>query len=189
MICGLTSGRAKQCKDSIAGFDVVYLFPFVKYSRSQIILDDNKVTTFPATTIFKFEVLSPTLTEDPNEDGGGKFYSQSLSFNLAKFDIIDNLELVKLIKKDYRAIVLDRNGNNRIVGLYNGLIAELAKVTGSGKGDFNGYKITMEGQEALSAFFIDDLSDAGFTISEDNFLLLEDGSFLLLEDNERIILE
>ena len=47
----------------------------------------------------------------------------------------------------------------------------------------------MEGREILSAFFIDDLEDAGFVISPDNFLLLEDGSFVLLEDNTRIILE
>jgi hypothetical protein len=189
MICGLTFGRAKQCKDSTAGFDTVYLFPFVKYSKSQIITDANVVTTFPSTTIYKFEVLSANLTEDQSEEGGGKFYSQNISFDLPKFDIVDNLELVKLIKKDYRAIVLDRNGNYRIVGLYNGLISELSKVTGSGKQDFNGYKLTMEGQEILSALFITDLEDAGFVISEDNFLLLENGEFILLENNERIILE
>ena len=185
----LTTGRSKPCKDSLAGFDIVYLFPFVKYSRSQIVIDGHTLTTFPATTIYKYYIVNPSFTETQNENGGGKFYDQNLSYDLAKFDIIDNLELVKLIKKDYRAIVLDRNGNYRILGLWNGLITELTKVTGSGKADFNGYKISMEGQESLSAFFIDDLEDAGFTPSDDNFLLLEDGSFVLLENNERIILE
>lgn len=189
MICGLTSSRAKQCKDTLAGFDIVYLFPFVKYSRSQIITNINIITTFPTTTIFKFEVLNANLSEDMSEDGGGKFYNQNLSFDLSKVDLIDNIELPRLTNKDYCAIVSDRNGLHRILGLRNGLITDLTKVTGSGKGDFNGYKITMEGREELSAFFIDDLEDAGFEISEDNFLLLEDGSFLLLENNERIILE
>ena len=189
MNCGLTSSRAKQCRDTLGGFDIVYLFPFVKYSRSQVITNGNIITTFPTTTIFKFEVLNASLSEEQSEDGGGKFYNQSLSFDLAKVDLIDNIELPRLTNKDYSAIVSDRNGLHRILGLRNGLISELTKVTGGGKGDFSGYKLTMEGQEAFTGLFIDDLGDAGFETAEDNFLLLENGEFILLENNERIILE
>ena len=189
MICGLTQSRGKQCRDTLGGFDIVYLFPYVKYSRSQITTNVNIITTFPTTTIFKFNVLSGSLSEDMSEDGGGKFYTQSLSFDLAKVGIVDNIELPRLTNKDYCAIVSDRNGLHRILGFRNGLIADLTKVTGGGKADFNGYRITMEGQEAFTGLFINDLDDAGFEVAEDNFLLLEDGSFLLLEDNERIILE
>ena len=157
MICGITSSRAKKCKDSIAGLDIVYLFPFVKYDRSQIIVNTNILTTFPTTTIYKFEVLNANLTEEMSEEDGGKFYTQNLSFDLAKVDLVDNLELVKLLKKDYLAIVSDRNGIYRLLGLYNGLIAELTKVTGGGKADFNGYKITLEGKESLSSLYITNL--------------------------------
>ena len=94
-----------------------------------------------------------------------------------------------MLKKDYRAIILDRNGKYRIVGLFNGLISEMTKTTGGGKSDFNGYQITMEGREIKSALFIDDLDSAGFEISEDNFLLLENGEFVLTEDNQYIIVE
>jgi len=189
MNCGLTASRPKQCRDTLGGFDVVDLFPFVKYSRSQITTNINIITTFPATTIFKFEVLNGSLSEEQSEDGGGKFYNQNLSFDLAKVDLIDNIELPRLTNKDYCAIVSDRNGLHRILGLRNGLITELTKVTGGDKAGFNGYKLTMEGQEAFTGLFINDLDDAGFEVAEDNFLLLEDGSFLLLENNERIILE
>lgn len=189
MSCGITASRARQCRDIQGGFDIVYLFPFVKYGRSEIILSGDVLDTFPATTIYKFNILSPNLTEEQSEVGGGKFYSQNLSFDLAKVGIVDNLELPRLTKKDYRAIILDRNGLYRIVGLWNGLITDLNKVTGDSKDAFNGYKISMEGREVESSVFITDLEDAGFIIAEDNFLLLEDGSFVLLEDNERIILE
>ena len=47
----------------------------------------------------------------------------------------------------------------------------------------------MEGREAFTGLFINDLDDAGFEVAEDNFLLLENGEFILLEDNQRIILE
>ena len=134
-------------------------------------------------------MLNSTLSEEPGEDGGGKFYTQSLSFDLAKVDLIDNIELPRLTNKDYSSIVSDRNGLHRILGLRNGLITELTKVTGGDKAGFNGYKLTMEGQEAFTGLFINDLDDAGFEVAEDNFLLLENGEFILLEDNQRIILE
>lgn len=189
MPCGITSSRLKKCRDIQAGFDIVYLFPFVKYGRSEIDLTGNVLDAFPSTNIYKFNILNPSLTEQHSEDGGGKFYDQNLSFDLSKVGIVDNLELPRLTKKDYRAIVLDRNGLYRIVGLWNGLITDLNKVTGESKDAFNGYKISMEGKEASSSVFITDLEDAGFIIAEDNFLLLEDGSFILLENNERVTLE
>ena len=166
MICGITSGRSKQCSDSVAGFDIVYLFPFVSYDRSQIILNTNIVTTFPDTQIFKFEVLNANLSEEMSEDDGGIFYSQNLSFDLARTSVQDNLELTKLMDKDYMAIVSDRNGIFRLLGTYNGLSAEVTKVTGGGMEDFNGYKVTMEGKESLSSLFVSNLEDAGFKIIE-----------------------
>ena len=166
MICGITSGRSKQCSDSVAGFNIVYLFPFVSYDRSQIILNTNIVTTFPDTQIFKFEVLNANLSEEMSEDDGGIFYSQNLSFDLARTSVEDNLELTKLMDKDYMAIVSDRNGIFRLLGTYNGLSAEVTKVTGGGMEDFNGYKVTMEGKESLSSLFVSNLEDAGFKIIE-----------------------
>jgi hypothetical protein len=189
MICGITSGRSKQCSDSVAGFDSVYLFPFVSYDRSQIILNTNIVTTFPDTEIFKFEVLNANLSEEMSEDDGGIFYDQNLSFDLAKTSVHDNLELTKLMDKDYMAIISDRNGIFRLLGTYNGLSAEVTKVTGGGMEDFNGYKVTMEGKESLSSLFVSNLEDAGFQIIDDNFLLLENGEFILTESNEKIRLE
>ena len=85
------------------------------------------------------------------------------------------------------AIVSDRNGIFRLLGTYNGLSAEVTKVTGGGMEDFNGYKVTMEGKESLSSLFVSNLEDAGFV--EDGFLLLENGEFILTESNEKIILE
>ena len=167
MICGITAGRAKRCSDSIAGFDIVYLFPFVSYDRSQIILNTNIITTFPDTQIFKFEVLNANLSEEMSEDDGGTFYDQNLSFDLSKSTVEDNLELTKLMDKDYMAIVSDRNGIFRLLGTYNGLQTEVTKVTGGGMADFNGYKVTMEGKESLNSLFVSNLADAGFIIDEE----------------------
>jgi hypothetical protein len=183
----LNNGIGRACKNAVSGYDIIYLFPWVKYSRSQIIIDGHKLVTFPSTLIYAFSVYNASFTEPQTTEDGGKFYTQNVSYDLPRIEL--NPSFTKLVNDDYRAIVKDRNGFYRIVGLYNGLISELNQTTGDSKNSFNGYKIQMEGMEILSALFIDDLEDAGFIISEDNFLLLEDGTPILTEGNEEIILE
>ena len=183
----LTKGRDKPCKDSIAGLDLIYLFAYEPYSRSQIVTSGSKLITFPNTMVYAFYVYNATFTETQNEDDGGKFYDISLGFDLPKIEL--NPNMVKFLTNDYRAIIKDRNGNFRIAGLYNGLQTDLNQTTGDSKGSFNGYKLSFSGQEIKSSFFIDNLGDVGFEISEDNFLLAEDGQELLTEANENIIIE
>ena len=183
----LNSGIGKSCKESQGGYDIIYLFSWVKYARSQIVIDGHKLTSFPTTTIYEFNVYNAVFDESQSTDDGGKSFTQNISYDLPRIEL--NPEFTKLVNDDYRAIVKDRNGFYRIVGLYNGLISQLNQNTGDSKNSFNGYKIQMEGMEILSALFIDDLEDAGFIISPDNFLLLEDGTPILTEGNEEIILE
>jgi len=160
----LTQGRGRGCKDSIAGLDIVYFAPFLDYDRSQIIIDGATLTSFPGTFIYEFKVLNANFSENQTEDDGGKFWNQSLSFDLPKIKIDSNLELVKLVNKDHRVLVKDRNGFFRVVGLFNGVTTELTKTTGSSKGEFSGYKLTIEATEELSAVFVGDLNDVGFIV-------------------------
>lgn len=184
----ITSGYNYKCNDNLGGVKYIYLFPFVKYQRSLINITNNVLNTFPTTTIFKFEFLgSPTLEISQEENDGGKFYNQSISFDLLGLN--DSFEIQKLIKKDYRCIIEDNNGNKRILGLYNGLeLNSFNSSTGSGKSDLNGFKLSFKGQEINEPFFINDLESAGFVIGQFNFLLLEDGFYLLQENNDKIIL-
>ena len=187
MSCDLTQGRSRVCKDSVSGIAKLYLFPFVKYTRSQIVRTGLTLTTFPATTIYQFDGVDISFTQNQQFENGSKFYNQNLSVNFIQIREVDEFE--KLLNKDYRIIVEDRNGNKRLLGAYTGLTASLNQDTGSSNASFNGTKLTFEAQEIDEALFIGNLSDAGFTIESNNFLLLEDDTFILTEDNQFIIIE
>jgi hypothetical protein len=190
MVLRITQGFDRRCKDNLGGVRKLYLFPFVKYLRSQIITIGEELTSFPTTTIFEFETNVISFNEPMQENEGGKFYNQNLEFSLIGTD--DFFELQKLVKKDYRIIIQDRNGNYKILGLYNGLeCTNFSYNTGGGKSELNGFNLSFEGQEIRSSLFIKNLEDAGFIIDSlvPEFRLLEDGSFRLLEDNFKRLLE
>lgn len=185
----LISGRSKVCKDSLGGLSKCYLFPFVNYSYSQIEVSGNILTSFPDTDIYPFEFdNNPTLSLSQNENEGGKYFEERIELGFTKPNSYN--EFQKLLKKDYRMIIKDRLGNYRLLGAYNGLIGDNLKLsTGGAHADFNGYNITFEGQEENEALYINNLEDAGFTIIENNFILLENGEFMLTEDNQLIYVE
>jgi hypothetical protein len=189
MVFTINSGYNKKCKNGLGGLNEIYLFPYVSYSRSNIITNANILTTFPNTTIYKFYSNgNPIANEQQETDAGGKFYSQSINLDLQYSG--DPFELTKLIKKDYRIIFKDRNGLYRIFGLYKGIEADKIDYnTGSSKADFNGFKIGFIGKEEKQSFFITDLEDAGFFIDDLDYRLLEDGGYRLTENNKFRILE
>jgi hypothetical protein len=190
MVLRITQGFNRRCKDNLGGVRKLYLFPFVKYLRSQIITDGEYLTSFPTTTIFEFETNVISFNEPMQENEGGKFYNQNLEFSLIGTD--DFFELQKLVKKDYRIIIQDRNGHYKILGLYNGLeCTNFNYNTGGGKSELNGFNFSFEGQEIRSSLFIEDLEDAGFIIDSlvPKYLLQENGDFILQENGFKILLE
>ena len=188
MSIGLTIGRSRQSRDIQGGFSVVYLTAFESYLRSQIITNGQKLVSFPGSFIYKFNVLNATFTEEQSEENGGKFYTQNLTFNLAKINKESNNELLKIIKKDYRAVVKDNNGKFRILGLYTGLTSDMTTTTGGGKADFNGYKIDITATEINSALFIDDLDDAGFIDPSEkaNYIFQDENNYIFQDGNNYI---
>lgn len=189
MVSTVLSGYNRKCKDSLGGVSEIYLFPYVSYSRSQIVTNGNVLTSFPTTTIYKFYANgNPNGTESQQEDAGGKFYNQSISLELQGAN--DNENISKLLRKDYRLIFRDRNGLYRIFGLYTGVEAEAINYnTGGGKSDFNGFSIAFSGREEYQSFFINDLENAGFFNAEFDYRILESGEFRITENSKYRILE
>lgn len=189
----LTQGRSRGCKDSIAGLDIIYFAPFLDYDRTDIEIDGATLTKFPGTFIYEFKVLNATFSENQTEEDGGKSWNQSLSFDLPKINLESNLELIKLVNKDHRVLVKDRNGFFRVVGLFNGITTELTKTTGSSKGEFSGYKVITEATEELSAVFVGDLLDTGFIVVPPNGIvdpinyIFQDGDNFIFQDGNNYI--
>ena len=164
MSCAISKGLSKVCKDSKGGISKVYLFPYVKYNRSSIKVNNLVLSEFPATQIFEFSaVLNSNLDQKMTDEDGGKYYTQSISLQFQ--GIKDKFTFQKLLKKDYRLIIKDNNGNLRLLGAYNGLECESLDVdAGSSKNSFSGLTVSFNGKEINEALFVKDLSDAGFTI-------------------------
>lgn len=184
----ITSGYTRKCKDNLGGLDEIYLFTFKKYSRSQIVVNNNILTTFPPTTIFNYVfTFNANFDNKGNENAGGKYYDESLSFTLPKIEVDYNLR--KLLKQDLRAIVRDRNGKYRLLGAYNGLECDGIKATiGNAKNSFNGYEITLKGQEERESLYIDDLVDAGFLISGKTYYrITQSGNIRFTQNNDNRI--
>lgn len=159
----ITQGRGGTCKNGIGGLSKVYLFPYVKYLRSEIILNNNVLITYPDTTIYEFELNNdPSLTQSQSEENGSKFFDLSITLELEN----ENPNTFKsILNKDYNIIVKDRNNNFRFLGNRNGLeCTSLDFTTGSGKQDFSGVKLEFDGKEEKEAWFINNLEAAGFTI-------------------------
>ena len=187
----ITKGLNLKCKNNLGGVKYIYLFPFVKYQRSLIGLNGNFLVNFPQTEIYKFEFVGvPTLDISQDEDDGGKFYNNSISFNLQ--GLKDAFEVQKLAKKDYRCIIETNKGNKRILGLFNGLyLDKLTSNTGSGKSDLNGFSLSFKGEEIKEPFFIEDLADAGFTVNqniETYFRITQNGDFRTTQNNDNRII-
>ena len=187
MGCAITESRNRVCKSLNGGLRKIWIFPFVKYNRSEIVRDGLTVTTFPSTPIYEFKVIGgAALSQTQDNDEGLKSYKQTLEIKLAQNQ--GQFELERLLKKDVRIIVEDYNGNNRLLGAYNGVeCTKLEYTTGGGYSDLNGVSLSFEAAEREEALFIDDLESAGFEIAQ--YLLLEDGTYLLLQTDEYLELE
>ena len=184
MSCALTSGRTEGCFDNVGGIKAIYLLKYVDYPFGSIVRDGQEVIEFPTSTIYKYETQSANFNESIKNDQEGVSYSQSLTFTLTKQDLLTTSELDRAQKVDLRYLVEFNDGSVRFGGLYNGAqITTIAIQSGGTKSDLNGYNITIQGSEEISAPF------TNLNILDGQFLLLEDGLFYLLEDNNKIVLE
>jgi hypothetical protein len=188
MSLNLTSGRTEPCSDSVGGIRKIYLFNYVDYTNSQIIVSNQTLTTFPATTIYDFWVSNASMTETITNDDNGVSYDQSLNFRLKKQDIPTTLDLDTIRRGELRYIIELNDGRFKIGGLYKGAtISSMTFNSGGAKAEGSNYDINITGQEEVNSYFIDNLSSAGFTVAE--WLLVEAGEDLFSESFESIILE
>ena len=157
----LTQGRSKPCKTSIGGFRSLWVTPFIKYPRSQIITNGLTLISHPAAFVYRFDVSNGDFTQTQTQQDGGKMWEQSLSVEFIKIEAAQQFQ--KFLKKDYLIIVQDYKGKFRMMGTYNGVFTEtLNENTGGSRDSFNGYKLNFTAREETQALFFDSLSDTGF---------------------------
>ena len=176
----IQKGYKEDCKNFQGGVDKVYLFPYVKYGVSDITFgggskvnnpNAQNITSFPSTTIYEYEAVNISYTENATITSGGIEWAQDLSFTLPRS--FEALNAFKLMYQDYCAIILDRNGNYRLIGLWNGGEVTINAGTGGEKNAMNGSTISLKAREDNQAYFLNNF-DADFTIfNNDSINFLE----------------
>lgn len=149
----------RRCKKSIGAIKEVYLCTYEVYGRKQITIEDNLVTSFPNTAIYRMQgLLNAGFNENAGDSGEGYDYKQRLNLTFSKLDTYYNF--TKVVEGLVRAVILDNNGNYWLLGCYNGLdIIDYGRATGNSKPQLNGYTIALEGMEAVEAPQLKGLAD------------------------------
>jgi len=148
----ITTGLDKPCKENQGGIETLYIFPYTKYSRSQISLLDETLVGFPDTDVFEYKAQGISFSENAKITTGGVEWSQSLSFKIPVLD--RDTEINKLNYMDYCVIFKDRQNNLRIIGLFNGATIETSSTTGGDKGAFSGYDVKVSAKETKQSQYI-----------------------------------
>ena len=150
--CNITKAISKTCKNRQGGISKLYLFPYVKHSKSLNLTLDQEVVTFPFTNAFLYEAQNIVFTESTSIQNGGIEWTQKLDFTIPEAD--ENSEVYKLANKDYSAVVLDRNGKYRFIGMRNGGEVTVNAVSGTLRSDMNGFNISLTAKEDNQAYYI-----------------------------------
>lgn len=192
-MCGITKGRTEPCLDNFGGIDNIYLWSYVEYRRYEIEINDNKLISYPTTTIYKYELRADgnNFTDDLESNEDGISYNQNLSAVLKQIET-DYFNTTNLLNKRVGCIIETRKGEFLIMGLYNGCrISNLNISSGGSRTDFNGINLSINARERKQSFFIDDLASAGFVVDngETFNLLLQNGDNLILQNNDNLILQ
>lgn len=169
--------RKKQCSNSQGGNSKVYIFPFIEYLDSQIIVTNNVLTSFPYNIIYDLNANNINFESEGN-DNEDINYNEKVSFSLNKLSENDNFK--QFLKQDYRIIIKDNNNKIRLFGLKNGLKGGYKEESGTNRTDFNGYSFSFETKEENSAPYLTDLSL--FNIMPIEGLLIQDGNDNIIQD-------
>lgn len=178
----IISGYSRKCRDSIAGVKRIWLFKYIKYNRSQIVINGNILISFPETIVYRFEdAIAPVITETQEQNEGGKYFNQSISL---RFPSNNDFSVEILNDVDFRLMSLDNNGNYRVYGLFNGLQSNGVNYeTGSAKNNLNGFTVTLTSFEEKESVFVENPFEIGFVEHGEVFRTTEDGSIRSLENN------
>ena len=141
----ITSGRERVCKNSLGGNAKLYLYNFV--SDPFTVVDEEATGVNPLLTeVFLFELEGDGNTFAENFIGerqnGTSVNTQTLTTILKQQDAVTAFTLKKLVQGYPQAVVEDRNGVFRAIGIDDGIDFTVDASTGGAKTDLNGYTLT-----------------------------------------------
>lgn len=163
MACGcsiLTGGIDKGCLGNTGGIRKIYITDFCNVTDVDVNSPDGIIDTITmaASTLFyefAFNKNTSTYTEVLSGDqaNGSQVYTQTITLKLARREKTKRDTLALLAGfKELALIVLDNNGLYWFLGQINGIVlTESNSENGTASADFNGYTLTLVGEEPVAA--------------------------------------
>ncbi len=182
--CAITRNIARPCKDLQGGVKRVYLLPYAKYSRSQIVIEDQSLISIAGSDLYEVYSSATDFTQSTTLEGGAVSYKQTFSLEIPKTEV--GSQVHRFVKQDYRIIFQDNNGNWRILGLFNGLTVSYVNTTGSDKASASGYSLSFEGLETMQALYLEGFNPDPNLPSTFNYIFQDDDNFVFQNINNFI---
>lgn len=145
LLCDITSGRGKACKQSLGGNSKLYLFNYLENAFTVV---SGQVTAINPllTEVFEYDLEGDgnTLEENMPSDRntGTAVNTQTLTVILKKIDAVTSAQMNILAYGYPMAVVKDRNGIYHAIGIDDGIDFTVVQSTGGAKTDLNGYTLT-----------------------------------------------
>jgi hypothetical protein len=158
MACAINAGYALDCRDVVGGIKNIYVTELA--NKNTITTDaSGLITAMTLTTgkqFWKYELLprganNATETWTSSPENGTLFADQAIVVQFPKQNSVLRNSLLLLAKNRCLVIVEMKNGEYFLFGEEHGCYAGGPANSGQGMGDFNGYTITLSGQEKLPA--------------------------------------
>jgi hypothetical protein len=144
-MCDITSGRDKQCKNSIGGLGSLFLFNFVE-NPFTVASGVSTAINPELTDVFEYKIegdgnnVSESYVSDRNS--GTSVNTQTLTIVLKKISATSSAQLNLLTQGFPMAVVKDRNGVYHALGIDDGIDFTVVQSTGGAKTELNGYTLT-----------------------------------------------
>ena len=159
MSCTLiTTGVAKDCNPNTGGLHRIWITDAENVlSLTESAGEVTAISMSSATYFYEYIVNKNTSTFAEKGtfsiENGTSFHEQTVTIKLARRQKSTRNALAMLVRKDLVVIVLDQNGLYWIIGASNGAnLTEMPSESGTQKGDFNGYTLTILAQEPVQAY-------------------------------------
>ena len=162
-MCTITAGFELQCKDGIGGIKKIYLNAHNLYAGA-LNIDGTSQQVVECDSEGKlFEFVLPKSTGSFTEEvassveNGTIFYTQTVTASSHKLSYQRRKQLELIAQNRLFIVVLDNNDNYWVVGYEDGAeVTAASTMTGTAKGDMNGYTITFTADSKNKAYRIED---------------------------------
>jgi len=163
MSCTITAGFGLQCKDGIGGIKKIFLNAQSLFAGTLTIDGPTELITNCSAEDDLYEFVLPKSTGSFTEEvassveNGTIFYTQTVTASFHKLSAPRRKQLELIAQNRLFVIVLDNNDNYWVVGYEDGAeVTAASTMTGTAKGDMNGYNITLTSDSKHKAYRIED---------------------------------